>query len=496
MNANVDGRGEGGFQLGTLMASNQTGIDESVGSAGYSYLFGRFHLKVGENSRMTLFSDGHTVALSAVESTILRELIEKRGQFVKTDDLLKCVSPSSTASENIIHGAVRGLRRTLNDADLIKTERSKGYCFTGAVERRPDEIVSEPVLPMIEPVEPLAFADIQPGDTVTPAAQPGENRPVTRGAGRNPFVVVALLVSAPVVLLPFGLVFFGGNWESLPRQLGFIQALMILVAIGYDFYFADKRESKDADTETRRALVAVQQLRRSWRLLLASWCCLYITLPFSEWFGPSSSGQPPSWQWQALQVVATFLNNSSALMLVLCYLVLNRPTVTRVADRDVEDVPLKSGLLLVGGIGVLEAILVALSGRFGFPDYARDALFGADLLSGVMGGIAMALCISRLDSRLLGTSGLLPIVPIVLYLYVVIQPFYPLINRTFPNSQALPQHFDIWIMQLAFMLKSVMYVYVTELFRTERLLFYMIHARRVYEGVEIEWNAFKSTGSS
>jgi DNA-binding winged helix-turn-helix (wHTH) protein len=452
MNANVDGLGERTFQLGTLMASNQTEIDKSGSTAGYSYLFGRFHLKVGENSRMTLLSDGHAVALSAVESTILRELIEKRGQFVKTEDLLKCVSPSATASENIIHGAVRGLRRTLNDADLIKTERSKGYCFTGAVERKPDEILSEPVLPAIEPVEPLASADIHPGDSVSPPALAGsgDNRPVTRGvtldAGRNPFVVVALLVSAPVVLLPFGLVFFGGNWESLPKQLGFIQALMILVAIGYDFYFSDNRESRDANTETRRALVAVQQLRRSWRLLLASWCCLYITLPFSEWFAPSSSGQLPSWQWQALQVIATFLNNSSALMLVLCYLVLNRPTVTRVADRDVEAVPLKSGLLLVGGFGVLEAILVALSGRFGLPDYARDALFGADLLSGVVGGIAMALCISRLDSRLLGTSGLLPIVPIVLYLYVVIQPFYPLINRTFPNSQALPQHFDIWIM--------------------------------------------------
>src|SRR5260221_10222284 len=168
------------------MASNQTEIDESGSIAGYSYLFGRFHLKVEENSRMSLFSDGHAIALSAVESTILRELIEKRGQFVKTDDLLKCVSPSSTASENIIHGAVRGLRRTLNDADLIKTERSKGYCFTGAVERKLDEIRDGL---LSEPVQPLASADLHAGDITSPAA------------ARNSFAVVALLVSAPVVLL-------------------------------------------------------------------------------------------------------------------------------------------------------------------------------------------------------------------------------------------------------------------------------------------------------
>src|SRR5205085_4532104 len=130
-----------------------------------------------------------------------------------------------------------------------------------------DEVLSEPL-------EPSVSEDIDRNLSVAPAA------PAARiNAARNPFVVVALLVSAPVVLLPFGLVFFGGNWESLPKQLGFIQALMILVAIGYDFYFSDNRESRDADTETRRALVAVQQLRRSWRLLLASWCCLYITLP-------------------------------------------------------------------------------------------------------------------------------------------------------------------------------------------------------------------------
>ena len=182
-------------------------------------------------------------------------------------------------------------------------------------------------------------------------------------------------------------------------------------------------------------------------------------------------------------------------MLVLCYVVLNRPTVISVSNRDIEDVPLRFGLFLVGGVGLLEALLVAIFGWVGSPDYARHVLFGADLLSGVAGGIAMALCISRLDSRLLGRSGLLPVVPIVLYFYVVIQPFYPLVNRTLPNRLG-DLHFDLWIIQLAFLLKSVMYIYVTELFRNERFLFYMIHARRVYGNEETEWMDFKSGRSS
>ena len=466
------------------MSSNQISVNENVAAAGHVYKFGRFYLRVKENGQ-TLFSDGHIVALSTAESTVLRVLLEQSGEFVKTEDLLKSISPSPMASENLVHGAVRGLRRTLNDADLIKNERSKGYCFTSEVERNPRD-VSRLDLSEATTAIPNRSEQPAPGKAQAFVAKTHPAR------GPDPFVVVALLVTAPVVLLPFGLVFFGGNWESLPRQLGFIQALMILVAIAYDFYFSDDRGLRNPDTETHRAMLAVRQLRRFWRLLLASWCCLYITLPFSQWFMPPATGQFPSSQWQALQIIATFLNNSSALMLVLCYVVLNRPTVIRVADREIDDVSLKPGLFLVAGIALLEAILVVLAARLGFPNYAGDVLFAFDLLSGVAGGIAMALCISRLDSRLLGTSKLLPIIPIVLYFYVVIQPFYPLINRTIPNRLGLSRHFDLWIMQLAFMLKAVMYIYVTELFRTGRFLFYMIHARRVYENVESEWSSFKS----
>ena len=481
------------------MSSNQTDIDESIRTAGYSYLFGRFELKVTEDG-VTLFSDGRLIALSANESMILRVLIDNQGQFIRTDDLLNCVSRSSEATENLVHVAVRGLRRTLNDADLIKTERSKGYCFTAEVkvytDEVPDEILVEPTPVIFDPTQKPPIEDIASSGTsssATPATFV-ENHSVTREATaerrRDPFVVIAALVSAAVLLLPFVLASGAGSWASVTKQLGFIQALMILVAIGYDFYISDNRASVYAETETRRALVAVQQLRRCWRLLLASWCALYITLPFSQWLAPSSHS---SW-WEALKVVATLLNNASALMLVLCYIVLNRPTVIRVADHEVEDVPLKSGLLLVGGIGLIEA-LVILSGHFGLPNYSRPVLFGADLLSGVVGGIAMALCISRLDSRLLDTSRLLPIVPIVLYLYVVIQPFYPLLNWTFPDQQGLPQHFDLSIMELAFMLKCVMYIYVTQLLRSQRFLFYMIHARRIYENVETEWTSFKSAAN-
>src|SRR5262245_16531978 len=87
----------------TLMTSNEPRNDEVGGAPGYWYQFGRFHLRV-EGNGQALFSDGHAIALSTAESTILRVLLEKRGQFVKTDDLLKFVSQSPMASENLVHG--------------------------------------------------------------------------------------------------------------------------------------------------------------------------------------------------------------------------------------------------------------------------------------------------------------------------------------------------------------------------------------------------------
>jgi hypothetical protein len=364
------------------------------------------------------------------------------------------------------------LRRTLHDAELIKTERTRGYCFTGDVTVRS---------------QPDSVKDIA-GEISADSVETAKPREAIRR--RDTFLVVALLVSTAVLLLPFGLAFAGGSWQNVTGQLSFIQALMILVAVGYDFFLTNAPRVIEEDTETRRASLAVQQLRRSWRLLLASWCLLYVTLLASQGLAVTAGNGAAT--GQALQVITTFLNNASALMLVLCYLVLNRPTVVQIEGQNVDRLPLGRGLLMVGLFAGLEASLVIYFEKMAHADYAAAVLFGADLLSGIAGGIAMALFISRLDSRLLGASRWLPIIPLILYFYVVIQPFYPLLNWTFPLGRQVPEHFDLWVLQLAFMLKSVMYIYVTELFKSKRFLFYMIFARRAYEDVDKEWRNFRN----
>src|SRR5690349_7175505 len=108
------------------MPSDQVKTIESPRTA-CSYVFGRFQLKVAENGNTTLFSEGHTVPLTTVALTVLRVLLENHRDYVRTKQLLDSASHSPDATENMIHGAVHELRRTLNDTSLIKTERLKGY---------------------------------------------------------------------------------------------------------------------------------------------------------------------------------------------------------------------------------------------------------------------------------------------------------------------------------------------------------------------------------
>ena len=427
-------------------------------NSSFSYVFGRFRLHVGDDNQLTLFSDEHKVKMRTVEAMILRMLLDEPGQVRTTSWLLHAVNQSPKATDNLIHSAIGSLRRTLNDQDIIKNERGTGYYLTYGVEIRSDEKTDAPAN---IPSNPTVTVDVE-----SPAQQP------------DPFVFMATVVSLAVLALPFLLATSSGGWKNVPKQIGFIQALVICVGIFFSSY-----PSRDGEAVSKPELIAVGQLQRSWRWLLISWCALYLTLAISQVI----EGPLDSFTWVGLQVLNTFLNNCGALIFALCYLVLNRRTVIPVNGEYVDDLPWKGWLLIVGAVSCVEISLIVLFGTLTGTDGIRAVIFGADLLSGCLTGIAMALFISRLDSRILAGNQLLPIVPILLYFYVVIQPFYPLLNWPFdgPNKN-LQLYSGLILMELAFLLKSIMYIYVVRLFRSERFPRYMKHARRFYEEIEKE----------
>jgi DNA-binding winged helix-turn-helix (wHTH) protein len=451
-----------------LVMNTMSGDGASKMNGAYSYVFGRFRLHVAEDEELELFCDERKVKISTVEVTILRILLDKPGELRTTAYLLDAVNRSQDANENMVHRAIGTLRRTLKDEHIIENQRGKGYYFTYAVEIRSD--APEPVPPPA-PVPP-------PEPPSPPAVSPEGRQGEAVSAGDDPFVFMASIISFGVLALPFLLAPVTAR-EKLPIPIGSIQALMILVG----FFFCPSVQVEKESVKDSKPFIAVGQLLRSWRWVLLSWCGLYITLTLSNLVGPVSNTATPV-GWIILKVLSNLLNNCSALMFFLCYLVLNRRTVLTVRGQSFEDLPTRNGLLVVGAASFVEVVFIILFAKR--PENVRLVILGAGLFSGFATGIAMALFTSRLDSRILAGSHLLPIIPILLYFYVIIQPFYPLLDWPFADEGELLRYSNLILVELAFLLKSVMYIYVILLFRSKRFLKYMIHARRFYESIEAE----------
>jgi hypothetical protein len=231
---------------------------------------------------------------------------------------------------------------------------------------------------------------------------------------------------------------------------------------------------------------ALRQHRMCWKMLLASWSLLYLMLAFKALpaFGPGAEAVGHNLQalGHALTVLATLFNNCSSLALVLCYIILNEMTVIRESGRPVSDVPWLEGLLILVVVTFGELFSVGVAAMQGGPGTEGGVsiiIRGADWLSGVLGGVALALYVGRLQSKLLGSAVWLP--PL-LYFYTALQPLYAHIDQDL--------QWALWLISGALALKCLLYLYVVWLFKSGRLLYYFLRIRRVYEGMEAEWKGF------
>lgn len=470
-----------------------------------SYSFGRFRLDCRGDKR-TLFEDGSPKdpPLSSSQAVLLEKMLEQANHFVSTEDLRE---GTNLNDKNAIAVAVHHLRQILPGV-VIETQKNKGYRYVRDGDSSPLENAPMAVEPKVSGADELppspkvkAQAVVEPPPSTESAfGMRAESVIVTTNQTAysltgNEFLIITIAVGVAIFLLPLGLWWVAGKWDpSFNKILSFFQAIAVAVAILYDY--VQKRHIQKSLAEESKEEIAVGQFRFWWTCLLLSWFVLYLT-----WFLRDFAIAP---------IVATFLNNGNSLTLTLCYIVLDRPTVisntgqsvkpiaVSGTEQSVKPVPIKLGVGLVLGFSLLQGLLITALSFFGHDDSTKYVLFSADLISGFVGAVAMALCISRLHSRLMGPSTWLPIIPVVLYFYVVIQPFYILVNETFLQFESVkpfkPQ-LDLLktiIMQLAFLLKALMFIYVMELVRSRRLTFYMINARSIYDDVENRWKEFKS----
>lgn len=244
---------------------------------------------------------------------------------------------------------------------------------------------------------------------------------------------------------------------------------------------------------------------------------LLLSLPTSGAGGPQTGNDPRIPEW-VHSIAATVCNNCNSWMIALCFVVLNHPTVIRRkgpgADRAQTDGDNPAGgrgqvngqetslarltrRILVGGLlavvlfAVVEFVLVAPAHTklFG-PSWTPEEVFGpswapgnilwaADFFSGIVGAVTLALFVGRIQSKFLGPSTWLPL---AFFFYVAIQSLYLAIRTD--------AHWGPAMIEMALILKCLLYLYVAWLFKSGRLLFYLVKVRTVYERVNIDWHDF------
>jgi len=425
---------------------------------------------------------------------LLTHFARHANKVIKNEELKRAVWGNKKVKDDSLVACIKEIRRALDNERSIENQHGRGYIFRNpkAIEfPAPNALSASEIIPQTQLYVRVGTDDGQ-------AETKSENRrsPVFQTSQRvsaegttvednstltrNEFSFLAYTVVGISTLFLLGLA-RAQQWHASER-LAYFETTLILGGIAYNVrrvYLFRK-----SDLVTDHAHSAVQQFQIFWTLLLLSWLCLY-----GVWLLKAAS--------YSLPVVATLLNNSNSLMLVLCYFVLNEPTVSKGQNSDRHREEPLFGLKTV--FGVIVVVVFAIIEKLALFKFQVDAdkttyiLTLSDLVSGIVGGIAMGLFISRLHSRLLGESTLLPIVGLLLYLYAAIQPFYFIVNQPAEIPAGLPAPWPMvlslrpGIIGLALILKLVMFLYVTAIIRRDRLLFYMINAKRIYSEVEVEW---------
>ncbi len=221
----------------------------------------------------------------------------------------------------------------------------------------------------------------------------------------------------------------------------------------------------EADPRTshrwRLALAASHDLRRHWGIVWLLWFFLYLSLAVAAGLGFLPRDEPAeATRWALLWL--NLLQNGATIELFRCYEIVARPTLRDdFSRRQVLPTEAWLALLVLLAGGELGCLLLA-------PDL--QSWFG--WVSGFGQGTALALLVGRFDSKYLDPPA---IVIGLLYFYAAIQGAWP----------ALRQHGEL-MMALTFtalVLKCLLFIFVSWLFASRVILYYLARMRELDEDV-------------
>ena len=244
----------------------------------------------------------------------------------------------------------------------------------------------------------------------------------------------------------------------------FAVALLLLTLLPRHWMAPELYQS--APHRLKVASKAARDFRRYWGLAWMCWVFLYFALTTSTWLGflPLPTDATPvadETRWALL--LLNLCQNSGTVLLFLCYEVVARPTIKDDLSRK-QVLPTEAWFAIVALATVAEGILLWVR------PWDDQQWFG--WLSGFGQGTALALLVGRFDSKYVDP----PAVTIgLLYLYAVIQGAWPVFR--YEDDLMLVLTF------LALVLKCLLFLFVSWLFDSNVILFYLGRMRDLDQSV-------------
>lgn len=481
----------------------------------YVYEFSDFRLDPEGAASYRLLRNGQPYKIPDMPFRLLRFLAENHGRELTNEELIRVLWPDEAAAAAAspatfvtrLHTQIYNLRRDTGGG-LIANRKGGGYYLNTPVKKTP-----------IIPPPPAAELDFEEWLF---HSREGLWIKIFIGVG----VAFSLVYFASYIFYPN---LFGASLDS---GLSRIQLVIVIGALIASFRIFDLDvkgfpASPEADAELMKisgyadwdkwckakagASSSMKQFSLYWKLLLGVWVFLYLllSLPLNVASDAAQAQGNPDWWLPSSGILLTVFNNCNSWVISLCFIVLNHPTVIRtqrasraaLSGAELADVQAAEGeqgtslarlsrrikvwgLAAVILFAVAECVLVfsGLPKLLGQTWQPGDILWAADFVSGIVGSITLALFVGRIQSKFLGTSAWLPL---AFFSYAAIQSLYPALNAD--------EHWKTWapsMIEAALILKCLLYLYVAWLFKSGRLLFYLVKVRTVYERVNIDWQDF------
>jgi hypothetical protein len=222
-----------------------------------------------------------------------------------------------------------------------------------------------------------------------------------------------------------------------------------------------KNQHKTDNAVLNAAADASRRFLRFWPLLWSSWFLLYLILTLV------TLGVLPD-DSSFVNALLNACNNASGVIMFSMYF--------EMAERSQED-PQQGAEVLYIPTGMVLLGLLALELIFtkSLPGSASGISFVFSFASGIIIGVVTGLLITKLSTRIIN----LPLwATTCLVVYAVIQPIFPIIARSRGDFE---KDLAAVMLMIAFYGKILLFAVIQWARDTNRLVYYMARARRIYE---------------